>query len=427
MNPVQKLQSLFQMGNPQKDSMVSLKPGQLLFGRVERLLPNDMAIIRMGDMRFIATLKADLSEGDTYWFEVRNLGKDGMELKVVEGMQQQISAHFFLNSQQLPETKQNLQLVQLLLSKNLPLTKEQLQLAVSWINSQTDYTKESTALEWMIKKGLPFTKTTFQSLVAVQESQSLNHQLEELGRHLDNPSFTSLKSIQPLKEMITFITKNHSINEVGTAIDVKQMLKHLVHSLGINYENEVGLSTNDKMVSAEQIHSLKQLVMSVKAELGSNGKTLEPILNRLTGMQLISQDLCSPMQQIIMQLPLSFGEKKSDVTLQWNGRKTGNGQIDPDYCRIFFYLDLQSLNQTVVDMQIQNRVIHLSILNDSSEIGPIVNSLTPTLKDKLESIGYTLSFIQMNPLLDKRGQEQQQQINPVNILMQSIQRVDRKI
>jgi hypothetical protein len=426
MNPVQKIQSLFQTESLQKDLIVSLKTGQLLYGKVEKFLPNDTAIIRIGETRLIATLKADLSAMESYWFEVRTGGKDGLELKVVEGIRQNASTNSPLNSLQLAETKQNLQLVQFFLSRNLLFTKEQLQLSASWINSHTDSTKELIALEYIIKKGLPFTRTTFQSLVAVQESQSLQHQLEELKSYLENSSFASLKTTKALKEMITTITKNHSIDEIGTAIEVKQILKKMVQSLGLNYENEIQYWTNDKKVSEkEPLHSLKQLVMTAMTELGSNGKLLEPILNRLTGMQLISQDLNGPMQQIVMQLPLAFGEKKTDVKLQWSGRKTSNGQIDPDYCRILFNLDLQSLNQTVVDMQIQNRVIHLSVINDSKQIETIVKALTPTLKDKLESIGYKLSFIQVNPSLEKRGVEQH--MNPVDIFMDLFQRVDTKI
>ena len=321
-----------------------------------------------------------------------------------------------------------MQLVEFFLSKNLPFTKDEQQIAASWINNKTASATELTALERMVKKELPFTKTIFQSLVAVQETQSLHHQLEELRSNLENPSFDSLKTIQTLKERITSLTKNHSTDEIGAAKEVKQMLEKLVQSLGLNYENEVLSQANDKMVSRESLQSLKQLIMVAMTELGSNEKkVLEPLLNRLTGLQLISQDLSGTTQQIIMQLPFAYGEKKSDITIQWNGQKTSNGKIDPDYCRIVFCLDLQSLNQTVVDMQIQNRVIHLSVINDSNEIEPIVKALTPSLKEKLESIGYTLSFIQVNSSFEKRGSEILQQINPVNLSLDFYHKVDRKI
>ncbi|WP_147533332.1 hypothetical protein [Bacillus marasmi] len=405
MNPVQMIQSLFQNVNSQKASVVSLKSGQLLYGKVEKFLPNDSAIIRMGDMRFLATLKAELSAENSYLFEVRSSGKDGLELKVVEGMRQEA----------------------VLLSKNLPITKEQLQKASTWMNIQGDSTKEHRALEWMINRGLPFTKSTFQSLVAVQDSQSFYRQLEEFRSQLDSPSIATLKTVQQLKELTSSILTNHSLGDIDSADEVKQLLKQLVQALGLNYENEVVSQPNDKKASGvDQLQSLKQLLLTAMTELGSKGKSFEHLLNRLTGMQLISQDLSGPMQQIVMQLPLAFGEMKSDITLQWSGRKTSNGQIDPDYCRILFYLDLRSLNQTVVDMQVQNRVIHLSVMNDSKEFESIIKFHTPTLKENLESIGYTLSFINVNPSIVIRNQEQQQ-INPVNVFMESNQRVDKRI
>lgn len=427
MNPVQMIQSLFQNANLQKESLFSLKQGQLLSGRIEKFLPNDTAIIRMGDKRFVATLKADLSVDESYWFEVRSVGKDGLELKVISGMQQTDSSEIFLNSQQLPDAKQNVQLIQFLLSKNLPVSKEQLQLVASWINNRSDVTKELTALEWMITKGLPFTKTTFQSLVAVQETQPLYQQLEELRSQLDHPEYASLKSIQPLKDMIGLILQNHSIDDIRSTQDVTQLLKQLIQSLGLHYENEVGLMTGDKKVADDSLRSLKQLVLTSLSELGSNGKLLEPLLNRLTGLQLVSQDLSGQVQQIIMQLPLAFAEKKSDVIVQWSGRKISNSKIDPDYCRVLFYLDLRSLNQTVVDMQVQNKVIHLSITNDSPEIEQVVKSLTPMLKENLASIGYTLSFILVNhPALEKRKMKPEQ-INPVVFSLGQNGRVDTKI
>jgi len=426
MNSVHIIRSLVPAESLQKASMVSLKPGQLLYGTVENFLPNNKAIIRIGDMRLFASLQADLPEAAGYWFEVRSTGEDGLELKLVEGKGQRNSGAFLLDSNQLPETKLNLQLAQFFLSKNIPVTKEQLRLASDWIGDQTDSAKALTALEWMIKNDLPFTQLTFKSLVAVQQSESLSHQLGETKNFLNNPSFSSLETIQSLKEIITSLTKKHSIDDVGAGTEVKQLLKTLVQSVGLEYEHQVRLWPNDHKDSLEQLHSLKQLVIGAMTELGDAGKELEPLVNRLTGMQLISQEFNGPMQQIVMQLPLSFGGKESDATIQWSGRKTKTGQIDSNYCRILFYLDLQSLNQTVVDMQIQNRVVHLSVINDSKGMESIVNALTPILNEKLASVGYTLSFIKVNPSFETRNLEQFSMIDsklPVDIY----QRVDMKV
>jgi hypothetical protein len=143
-------------------------------------------------------------------------------------------------------------------------------------------------------------------------------------------------------------------------------------------------------------------------------------------MQLIAQDPTGPMQQMVMQLPISFRDTQTDVTLQWSGRKTKNGKIDPDYCRILFYLDLQNLKQTVVDMQIQNKLIHVSVLNDTKEIESIIPVLTPTLKEKLENLGYKLSFIKVIPFSENKKMDLRH-INSSSVLNEYYKGVDIKI
>jgi hypothetical protein len=427
MNPVQMLQSILKVDRVEKTSMVALKQGQLLYGRVEKFLSHDTAIIQIGNLRLSAQVKASLLTADSHWFEVRSNGDDGIQLKVLEGKGQNLSdpSNLLVEHFQLPASKINLQLLQSLLKLNLPFTKDQLRTASLWITKQAD-AQELTAIELMVKKDLPFTKQTFKSLVAVQESQSLINQLSNLGSYLEDPKFASFKTIAPLKQMISTILANSSIDELGSGLEVKHTLQTIVQSLGIEYEKELNLWLKDNQNSFESLHSLKPLLMSAITELGTSGKELEPLLNRITGMQLISQDASGPMLQMLMQLPITFGDKQSEVTLQWSGRKTNTGQIDPDYCRILFYLDLERMKQTVIDMQIQNKVIHVTVINDTKEIESIVSFLTPTLKEKLESIGYQLSFIKVIPSIEQRKVDPRP-LNPINLYKEFYQGVDVKI
>ncbi|MHC0037649.1 hypothetical protein [Pseudoneobacillus sp. C159] len=426
MRSLPLIQSIINTETLQKASLAYLRPGQLLYGRIEKSLANGTAIIQIGNMRLFAQLQAVLSDTESYWFQVQTDNDGGIELKVLETFEQTNTSHLFLKNLQLPETKQNRQLVQFFQLKNLPITPEQLSLAASWIGQKKDIRKELTALEWMINRNLPFTKQTFQSLVAVQEPQSLYQQLEKLGRYLDQHSLGTSTTLPPLKQMIASILENRSYDELDTGKTFQHMLKSLVGSLGLEYEKNVQVWANDRQQSAEPLNSLKPLLMKAIAELGSVGKELEPILNRITGMQIISQDPMSSLHQMVMQLPLSLGGKQSDITLQWNGRKNNKGQIDPDYCRIFMYIDLQSIKQTVIDMQIQKKLIHLSVINENKEIEPIVKALTPTLRAKLKTIGYTLSFAKVSPPIIKT-QVDQQQLNPINLSKELYQGVDIKV
>jgi hypothetical protein len=132
------------------------------------------------------------------------------------------------------------------------------------------------------------------------------------------------------------------------------------------------------------------------------------------------------MQQILMQLPILFGEKKSEVTLQWSGRKTSNGQIDPHYCRILFYLELQSIHHTVIDMHIQNKLIHITVINDTKEIETIISTLKPALKEKLDDLGYNLSYIKVIPPYEKDKLDAGQRTSSI-LSKDAYQEVDIKI
>lgn len=85
------------------------------------------------------------------------------------------------------------------------------------------------------------------------------------------------------------------------------------------------------------------------------------------------------------------------------GKKNKDGKLDPDYCRILFYLDLKNLKEVVVDMQVQNRIVTLLIMSDNPELKTIASPLLSNLKEGLQQIRYQLSSVQFKPLDEKNG------------------------
>lgn len=75
-------------------------------------------------------------------------------------------------------------------------------------------------------------------------------------------------------------------------------------------------------------------------------------------------------------------------------KKTEDGQLDSDYCRVLFYLELEHIKETVIDMQVQNRIIQLQIFNETPGLKSTAAALLPSLKAGIEEKGYQLSSIQ---------------------------------
>ena len=148
-----------------------------------------------------------------------------------------------------------------------------------------------------------------------------------------------------------------------------QYLKEMMQQMGLAHEQEFVQNLKRGQEGGEMNRdSLKSLLINYLDEnpAGVVRETAEKILHKITGFQLLGQE-SGPMLQISLQLPIMLGQKAVDLTIQWSGKKQENGKIDPAYCRVLFYIELEYLQETVVDMQVQNRVIRLEIINEHEQ------------------------------------------------------------
>ncbi|MBM6618462.1 hypothetical protein [Bacillus suaedaesalsae] len=543
MNPIKIMQSIATSGQLQDVKGVVLKPGQLIHGRVEKLFPNNLALVRLGAMKMTAQLEAAISVMENNWFEVVGTKNGDFQLRVVKykgnsSSQGNDAMKALLQQFHLPETKQNLQLLQFLLSKNIPFTKDHLTSASTLLKEAKDMTKGLLAIEQLIKKELPLTEGTFKAMVAVQGGKGISSELNQVSTVLNRSTIPNSESITQLKDMISKLqgeltqeqtrnsiselvkvwgsntgsikdssfqllqqlgvfpksasinssiqemakllkldrgdatnldsfakqavmaTSTQDINKIGKIMnellqrqnndkierfsllkqvieqtvqkpvnfenshEVKNMMKQMISSLGLEYEKSLE-GVKAETVPLEKLDSLKPLLMRAINELGVPGKELEPLLHKLTGIQLQSHESNSPMQQIMMHIPLSLGTKQTELTLQWNGRKDKEGKIDPGYCRVLFYLDLQHIEETIIDMHVQNRIVSITLMNDSTGLDGIVSTFEDVLKEQLAEMNYKLSTVRVVSQMEKRESFKQELSHSIN--HDSYQGVDLKI
>lgn len=177
--------------------------------------------------------------------------------------------------------------------------------------------------------------------------------------------------------------------------EFKSLLKSAIQTLGLSHESEsfdmIRGKVSDEGAKVENVKSL--LIQLLNEDIPTKVKdSAEALMNRLTGIQLMSSDT-TPVQQIVMQIPLVLMNKQTDLTIQWNGRKDTDGKIDPSYCRVLFYLDLEHMNETIIDMQIQNRIMKITIINDHENIKQLSSPYLASLKESLQKLEYQLSNV----------------------------------
>lgn len=217
----------------------------------------------------------------------------------------------------------------------------------------------------------------------------------------------TVESIAQTLQQITDISKNPTSNNVltQTIVQAEQQIlqqldgkafehamKEVLKSLGFGYEAKLGSNNDEIRQLASQLKP--QIVELLQNQTISNAirDSAETVLTRMNGLQILSNEN-GPQHQLLMQVPLEFLGKKMDATLEWNGRMKENGKIDSNFARIMFYLQLETLEETVVDMQVQNKVVSITLFNDDQELGLFAEKLKETLKLGLSSVGYQLSGV----------------------------------
>lgn len=220
-----------------------------------------------------------------------------------------------------------------------------------------------------------------------QEANSPS-QTEALMRNLVK---NSIDSSQPFIQQV--MTQAEAL--VQNSMDSKAMehaLKTVLKNLGISYEATLGSKSADLHMIAHQLKPQLHTLLQETNIPPQMKEAAEMLMTRMNGMQLSSGEN-GHQHQLIMQVPLEFFGKKMDATLQWNGRMKDNGKIDANYARVLFYLQMASMQETVIDMQVQNRVVTVTVFNENSEIQSLAEPLKAALKIGLAEKNYQLSGV----------------------------------
>jgi hypothetical protein len=179
-------------------------------------------------------------------------------------------------------------------------------------------------------------------------------------------------------------------------------LQQFISLLGYDHENEMFKHLQNPNRS-DFIHTdrLKGILMQLQNELPEGLKEkVREVVQRITGSQLMAVEQQGPLHQVLLQLPLALGSFQTDLTVRWEGRRQSNGQLDPNHCRILFYLELENLNEMIVDMQIQNQVISINVFNEHDKPTSLISLLLPSLKATLEQKGYKLNAFGWKKITD---------------------------
>ncbi|WP_261132802.1 hypothetical protein [Bacillus sp. Marseille-Q3570] len=174
-------------------------------------------------------------------------------------------------------------------------------------------------------------------------------------------------------------------------------LIEIIRGLGLTFEHDLINTQLGQLKNQQQLKSALLELLSQDLP-GSIKDRAEVLLHRLTGQQLLYSSENQSITSLFYQFPVHFKEWESDVMMRWDLKKESSGEVDEDFSRILFYLDLEFLKETIVDMNVQNRIISVKIINESEFLESHISELKPQLKNAIEKIDYKLSTVKVENL-----------------------------
>lgn len=324
-----------------------LYQGQVLRGEILRILPNQTAVVQMGPMKWRAQLEAPLKLGQRSWFQVMSVN-DPIILKVIptpsgSGQAEQAKdMTTLIRYFGLPESKWSEETIRYFVKQKLPMNPSVLQQVRHLLSNLGHPQQTLPSIQIALQRSLPLTEET---VLAVRS-------------FLFGPPFS--KQLEQLRALLTPAQRQR----IQLADNFKQ-LKHQLQQL-----------LQDPFLSRQ--------ARPIAEALGQH----------IAGQQLFLQleTSPSPFYQLFLQFFVPNGQRADDFYGQMEGKKTSTGRIDPDNCRMIFYVDLPYLGETCLDIHIVDKRISVTIYN-ANKIQNWLTKLKPALSENLKALGYHLSTL----------------------------------
>src|SRR5690606_19265687 len=87
-------------------------------------------------------------------------------------------------------------------------------------------------------------------------------------------------------------------------------------------------------------------------------------------------------------------------------RRGRKGELDASNCRLLFDLRMKRIGDTVVDVQVVDKIVGLSVWNDHPAIGALIEGSRDEIADALSKAGYQLLTLKTKPFPDRSSAAQ---------------------
>lgn len=139
-------------------------------------------------------------------------------------------------------------------------------------------------------------------------------------------------------------------------------------------------------------------------------ETAQQLVQQITGQQLLltPERNNSVLTHVTMFIPLNSADGKQTASVHIQTRRGSKGELDSSNCRLLFNLSMNTLGDTMVDVNVIDKIVSLNLWNDHPAISALAESSRTEIACSLQAAGYQLLSLRTTPLpkaSDNKGEE----------------------
>lgn len=147
--------------------------------------------------------------------------------------------------------------------------------------------------------------------------------------------------------------------------------------------------------------SLKSILMQLQAHDDLPAplrESSQQLLQQITGQQLLmAADRGSQFSHFTVFIPLHDENGAQTAAINIQSRKNNQGGVDASNCRLLFDLHMKTLGDTLVDVQVVDKIVSLQVHNDHPMTGELLSTARKQISEVMLDLGYQMSSIKCTP------------------------------
>lgn len=128
--------------------------------------------------------------------------------------------------------------------------------------------------------------------------------------------------------------------------------------------------------------------------------TAQQLVQQITGQQLLlaPERNSSMFTHVTLFIPFTDQDGGQTASVHIQTRRGRKGELDADNCRLLFDLSMKTIGETLVDVNIMDKIVSLNVWNDHPATPSLIEESRGELAGKLEQAGYQLLSLRSTPL-----------------------------